>query len=129
MMLRLLRWIPLLLLASGCATAPVRARPSPPPGAPVERGLASVYAPGLAGRPTASGEPYQPSALTCAHRSFPLGSRVEVWVVRTGASAVCRVNDRGPYAKAHLIDLSSGMALRLGVDPKDIARVEIRLIR
>jgi rare lipoprotein A len=119
-----------LVVASGCAAS--RREPVHQVGASregeVERGIASVYARSLAGRPTASGERYDPSVLTCAHRRLPLGTRVEVSVVRTGATAVCRVNDRGPYAHDRVIDLSSAMAEALGMGGQGLAKVEIRVL-
>jgi rare lipoprotein A len=92
-----------------------------------EEGIASFYSDALAGHRTASGEVYDPNKLTCAHRSLPFGTRVEVTALRTRASAVCRVNDRGPYAKGRIIDLSRGMGRALGVDPHDVYKVEIRV--
>jgi rare lipoprotein A len=116
-----------MLLASGCAGS---RRQAAQPGAregEVERGIASVYARSLAGRLTASGERYDPSIKTCAHRRLPLGTRVEVSVIRTGATAVCRVNDRGPYVHDRLIDLSSAMAEALGLEG-GLAKVEVRVL-
>jgi rare lipoprotein A len=117
-----------MLFASGCAAS--RRQPAQIGAAKegqVERGIASVYARSLAGRPTASGERYDPSIKTCAHRRLPLGTRVEVSVLRTGATAVCRVNDRGPYVHDRLIDLSTAMAEALGLEG-GLAKVEIRVL-
>jgi rare lipoprotein A len=117
------------VIAASCASNRSAHGPGVGIGGETESGIASVYHHSLAGRPTANGERYDPNALTCAHRTLPLGTMVEVRAVRTGGSAVCRVNDRGPYAKGRLIDLSEEMALRIGMDPKGIAKVELRVVR
>lgn len=74
-------------------------------------GKASWYA--LHSR-TASGERMNPAAMTAAHKSLPLGSRVEVTNKRNGRSVVVRINDRGPYIRGRIIDLSKAAARRLG---------------
>jgi rare lipoprotein A len=115
--------------ASGRARAPGAAAPSDDPPssgrAPFETGIASFYHPSLAGNQTANGERYEPDKQTCAHRTLPFGTDVEVKLLRTGATAVCRVNDRGPFAKNRVIDLSMGMAKALGVEGNDIHKVEL----
>lgn len=63
---------------------------------------------------TASGERMNPSAMTAAHRSLPLGSRVAVTNKRNGRTVVVRINDRGPFVRGRIIDLSRGAAQRLG---------------
>lgn len=80
-----------------------------------QRGIASWYGPGFAGRRTASGEVFNPHALTAAHRSLPFGTRVQVTSERTGRSVVVRINDRGPFGGGRIIDLSSGSAHALGM--------------
>jgi rare lipoprotein A len=85
-------------------------------GRPLEvlEGEASYYSDKLAGRPTASGERYDPKALTAAHLSLPFGSVVRVTCVRTGKLVVVRVNDRGPRAKTgRILDLSRSAAEQL----------------
>ncbi len=67
------------------------------------------------GRHTASGEPFQPDALTAAHRSLRFGTRLRVTNPRTGASAVVVVNDRGPFTRGRDIDLSGGAARAIGL--------------
>ena len=77
-------------------------------------GRASFYSDRLAGHRTASGEPYDPSALTAASRDLPLGTRVRVTRTDTGASVVVRVNDRGPFGDhSRILDLSRAAAERL----------------
>jgi rare lipoprotein A len=75
-------------------------------------GLASVYS----GRDTASGEQMNPAAMTAAHRSLPFGTQVTVVNRRNGRSAVVRINDRGPFVRGRVIDLSPAAARALGVD-------------
>ena len=78
-------------------------------------GSASYYADMLAGRPTASGEPYTPGDHTCAHRSLPFGTQLQLTVVESGATSHCRVNDRGPFAKERVLDVSKSVARELGM--------------
>jgi rare lipoprotein A len=100
--------------------------PSESAGPVVEAGIASHYADSLAGRPTASGEPYDPDQATCAHRTMALGTILEVHATRTDRRARCRVNDRGPFAKDRILDVSRTIAEQLGMD--GIAKVELRVV-
>ena len=78
------------------------------------RGTASWYGPGFVGSPTASGAPYDPERLTCAHKSLPLGTLLRV--SRGPASVVCLVNDRGPFVGDRVLDLSRAGSRTLGYD-------------
>ena len=78
-------------------------------------GEASWYGPGLHGRRTASGEVFDSNAMTAAHRSLPFGTLVKVTNHRTGRSTVVRINDRGPYARGRIIDLSRASAEAIGI--------------
>jgi rare lipoprotein A len=85
-------------------------------------GQASYYGARHHGNKTASGERFDQNALTAAHRSLPFGSRVQVTNLRNDKTVVVRINDRGPYAKKRIIDLSQKAAeqldmLRDGVVP------------
>ena len=82
---------------------------------PLSGGVASFYGAGFSGRPTASGEPFNPAALTAAHRTLPFGTRVRVTNPRTGLSVVVRVNDRGPFHSSRVIDLSQEAARQIGI--------------
>jgi rare lipoprotein A len=84
-------------------------------GRTVGSGMASWYGPGFSGRKTASGERFNPGALTAAHRSLPFGSRVQVINQTTGRSVVVRINDRGPFHRGRVIDLSRASAAALGM--------------
>ena len=90
---------------------------------PTLSGLASWYGPGFHGRRTANGERFNAHALTAAHKTLPLGTRVRVVNKRNGRSVVVRINDRGPYAHGRVIDLSQAAARAIGV--AGVARVSI----
>lgn len=104
------------------------AKPAAPEGGPVERGEASFYAQSLAGRPTASGEPYKPAELTAAHKTLPFGTLVEVRR-EDGRRVVVRINDRGPFRKGRVIDLSRRAAEELGMIRAGVIKVEVRVVK
>ncbi|MGC2161957.1 MAG: septal ring lytic transglycosylase RlpA family protein [Silvibacterium sp.] len=91
-------------------------------------GRASWYGKLFQGRETASGEDYDMNAMTCAHRSLPLGSLVKVTNLRNHRSVVLRVNDRGPVPRNRIIDLSYAAARFLGFGRRGTAPVRIDLI-
>lgn len=97
-------------------------------GGVLQRGEASFYGAAFAGRPTASGEIFDPSAMTAAHRTLPLGTVVDVTHTRTGARVRVTINDRGPYAKGRILDLSRGAAEALDFVDDGVAPVELRLV-
>jgi rare lipoprotein A len=78
--------------------------------AATQTGIASVYS----GEPTANGEYAHASALTAAHRTLPFGTMVEVTNIQTGRSVVVRINDRGPYIRGRVIDLTPAGARAIG---------------
>ena len=92
------------------------------------RGVASWYGPGFHGRTTANGERFNQNGLTAAHRSLPFGTRVRVTNVNNGRSVVVRINDRGPYAKGRVIDLSAGAARVIGLMNSGVAPVRIQVL-
>jgi rare lipoprotein A len=95
----------------------------------VQVGYATWYGARLAGRTTASGERFDPSQMTAAHRSLPFGTWVEVRRVDTGETVRVRITDRGPYGPDdRIIDLSSGAAKRIGMLKAGVARVQIRIV-
>jgi len=97
----------------------------------VEEGIASWYGgndDGFAGRPTASGEIFDPEQFTCAHRTLPLGSFVEVENLENRKRAVLRVNDRGPFIKGRILDLSKKGAQELGFLGHGTSRVRLRAV-
>ena len=84
-------------------------------GRDIQRGVASWYGPGFHGRTTANGEKFDMHELTAAHKTLPFGTRVLVHSPRTGKEVVVRINDRGPYARGRVIDLSKAAASALGL--------------
>ncbi len=93
-------------------------------GSPV-RGRASWYGAAFHGSPTASGEPFDMNALTAAHRSLPLGSRALVRNLENDRTVVVKINDRGPFRRNRILDLSYGAAREIGMARAGSARVEI----
>src|SRR5262245_25731124 len=87
--------------------------------------VASYYGKELAGRRTASGERFNPSAMTAAHRTLPFGTRVRVTNTHNGRSMIVRINDRGPFVKGRSIDLSSGAARAIGMGTAANIRMEV----
>lgn len=94
----------------------------------LEEGIASFYGEEFAGRPTANGEIFEPSGMTAAHRTLPLGSIIRVTNLRNKRSIVVRVNDRGPYAGDRVLDLSHGAAEALNMARRGTARVQIEVL-
>ena len=88
--------------------------------------VASYYGPGLAGNPTASGEPFDPQEYTAAHNSLPLGT--ELRVSYGGESVRVTVNDRGPHAPGHDLDLSLAAAREIGLTRTGAAPVRVILL-
>jgi peptidoglycan lytic transglycosylase len=88
-------------------------------------GLASYYG---QGEVTATGERFDPSGMTAAHRTLPFGTRVRVTRVDTGNSIVVRINDRGPFKPGRVIDLSEGAAENLGITGVGLAQVRLEVL-
>jgi len=123
-----------LAVAAACASRAPRpvSHPVPPEEAASawsEEGLASWYGggDGFDGKPTASGEIFDTSQLTAAHRDLPLGTVVDVTNVETGASVRVRINDRGPFVRGRIIDLSRSAAQRVGVIGPGVAKVRLTI--
>lgn len=95
------------------------------PEPPLQVGTASWYGEPFHGRLTASGEVFDKMALTCAHRTLPLGTWIRVEVQDTGLTVDLKVNDRGPFIGDRVLDLSEGAAETLGVKHQGLARVRI----
>lgn len=95
---------------------------------PVQHGKVSWYGRAFAGRKTASGERFDPRALTMAHRTLPLGAIVEVTNEANGKRVQLRVNDRGPYCKGRVADLSHAASERLGFADKGVIEATIRVV-
>lgn len=112
--------VPLLV---GCGSAATSQAPQTPTStmstAPVpheeERGEASYYSDRLAGRSTASGEPYDPKAMTAAHRTLPFGAIVRIYRPKNNQAVEVRINDRGPHTRGRIVDLSRRSAEEIGL--------------
>ncbi|WP_328805617.1 septal ring lytic transglycosylase RlpA family protein [Sabulicella rubraurantiaca] len=94
----------------------------------MQRGQGSYYSPFLAGRLTASGEPFNPNSDTAAHPTLPLGTVAEVRNLRTGRAERVTIRDRGPFRRGRIIDVSPRTAERLGMKEDGTAPVEVRPI-
>lgn len=103
-----------------------------PPGPPAEDhseyGDASWYGPGFHGRTAASGETYDATARTVAHRTLPLGTIVEIENIETGCTVVARVNDRGPYVDGRIVDCSYAVARELGFLGSGVVPVRLTVL-
>ena len=94
-----------------------------------ETGMASWYGDDFHGKPTANGETYDSESMTAAHPTLPLPSMVRVTNLRNGKSVIVRVNDRGPFAKSRIIDVSEMAADRLEFKDHGTTEVKIELLR
>ncbi|HEV8540585.1 MAG TPA: septal ring lytic transglycosylase RlpA family protein [Nitrospiraceae bacterium] len=122
--------LPLLVIltVSGCGGGRSGTYPSGYPVGYVERGVASWYGPGFHGNKTANGEQYDMHLLTAAHRTLPLGSVAEVRSLTNGRRVTVRINDRGPFAKGRIIDLSFAAAQALVMTGNGTDQVELRVV-
>ena len=93
-----------------------------------ETGIASWYGPNFHGKTTANGDVFNQNALTAAHRTLPMPSIVRVTNLENGRSLVVTINDRGPFAKGRIIDMSKRSAELLGFRAQGTARVRVRLL-
>jgi peptidoglycan lytic transglycosylase len=122
----------LLGLAACTARAPESAAP-PPPSVTIqqpsftESGRASWYGTAHQGRKTASGERFDPAALTAAHRTLPLGTITRVTSLDSGKSIKVRINDRGPRTPGRIIDLSAEAAAALGLRDGGVGQVRLEV--
>ncbi|MGH7437293.1 MAG: septal ring lytic transglycosylase RlpA family protein [Polyangiaceae bacterium] len=112
------------------ATDTPMAPPASSERADVQRGYASWYGASLAGHRTASGERFDPSKMTAAHRTLPFGTWVEVRRVDgVGGSVRVRITDRGPFGHSdRVIDLARVAAAKLGITKSGVALVEVRVV-
>ncbi len=92
------------------------------------RGPASWYGRDFAGRETASGEVYDPSGMTAAHRHLPFGTRIRVTNLLNGRNVVVRVNDRGPFSGGRILDVSSAAADRLRMKGDGVVPVAVQVL-
>ena len=94
----------------------------------MQQGRVSWYGPGFHGRRTANGETFDTHEMTMAHRSLAFGSEVRVVNLENGRSVVVRVNDRGPYVRGRIADLSLSAADELGFADDGVVRARIELL-
>jgi rare lipoprotein A len=118
----------LLALLAGCSRAVVTTRPEPPAAGFEEVGLASWYGAPHHGRRTASGEVYDMNQMTAAHKTLPFGTLLLVTNRDTSRTAEVRINDRGPFVKGRILDVSYAAARRLGVIAEGVFPVRLRII-
>jgi len=132
----------LLAFAVGCGAAPHkktthsskrRGKKKSTPKVPAvigstQRGKATWYGSHSQGGPTASGERVDKNKMTAAHKTLPMNTRVRVTHEKTGKSVVVRINDRGPYGKGRIIDLSPAAAKKLGILDEGVAPVVIEVV-
>jgi rare lipoprotein A len=129
--MRYVAWMVLwtVLCLSGCATAGGPSGPGPrAPSSDLERGRASYYHSRFHGNRTASGERYDETTLTAAHRTLPFGTRVRVTNLDNGRSVVVTIVDRGPFARGRVIDVSRLAARKLGFLRDGTARVTLEVL-
>ncbi len=131
--MRRLAFVALILLASGCLVPRPVYRGSARCVASLvdgfeQRGTASFYADAFHGRLTASGERFDMYAMTCAHRTLPFGTMLEVENISNGRTVVVCVNDRGPFVSGRIVDLSKGAADRIGMLSQGTAEVRLRVV-
>lgn len=92
----------------------------------LQKGIASYYGDGFHGKKTANGEIFNKNDLTAAHRTLPFNTKVKVTNLSNGKSVTVRINDRGPYAKGRIIDLSEEAGRRIGLDVTGTAKVKLK---
>lgn len=117
----------LVALSLGACAKRVKVAVTPARGA-TEEGIASWYGPPYHGRATASGEIYDMNALTAAHRTLAFGVWLEVRNLANGRTVEVRVNDRGPFVKNRIIDLSRAAAQRIDMIGSGVARVRLQVV-
>ncbi len=119
-------------VAARPATPPAEVAPADPPpsaGASAEEGMATWYGGRHHGGPTASGERFDKRAMTAAHRTLPMGTRVRVTHQKNGRSVVVRINDRGPFGnKRRIIDVSEAAARQLDMIDEGVAPVRVEVV-
>jgi rare lipoprotein A len=121
-----------LLLASAllpaCSSRPAARTAGDLTGEGVERGLASWYGAEFAGLPTASGEVFEPSRVSAAHRALPLGTVVDVTNEKNGRTVRVRINDRGPFVAGRIVDLSRAAAEEIGSVADGVVPVTLAVV-
>jgi rare lipoprotein A len=117
-----------LLLAACAPQAPAPPPPAPPTPSFSQVGVASYYAAKFENHKTADGERFKSDGFTAAHRTLPLGTMVRVTNLENLRSVIVRVNDRGPFARKRIIDLSPAAARALGIRNQGLMRVRVEVV-
>ena len=94
----------------------------------IGEGMARYYGSEFAGSRTANGERFDPGSMTAAHRSLAFHSRVAVTNMTNGKEVIVRINDRGPWGKGRIIDISHAAAREIGMDRSGTARVKLEML-
>jgi len=116
----------LLLICWSCP--PARADADPAATVFTEQGKASFYSNRLVNHKTASGERYRHELKTAAHRKLPFGTMVKVTNLKNGNSVVVRINDRGPFVRGRILDLSRSAFEQIGSTSNGLIRVKIEVV-
>lgn len=126
---------PLAQAQTAAASAPAAAAPAAAPkaeaaapAAGAEEGKVAFYGRKFAGRKTASGERFNPNAMTMAHKTLPFGTRVKVTNLKTGKSVVVRVNDRGPTTPDRIGDVSQAAAAKLRMLRSGVVQAKLEVL-
>lgn len=119
-----------LLLVARCAGTPSKAPTTPADWSTFrQEGEASWYGPTFHGKTTANGERYNMLGMTAAHKKLPFNTLVKVTNLANGVSAVVRINDRGPFLKGRILDLSYAAARALGANGPGIIRIRLEVVK
>ena len=99
------------------------------PGSHVQKGSATWYGNEYHGRRTASGEVFNQNAMTAAHREYPFGTVVKVKNLKNGKTVKVRINDRGPFTKGRIIDLSKAAARKIDMIRDGVVPVRVEVVK
>ena len=125
--MKILALLAFFVVLAGCSSVP--SGPAGDWAGHHESGKASFYADKFQNRRTASGEPYRHDLPTAAHKKLPFGSMVKVTNTANGKSVVVRINDRGPFVRGRVIDLSKTAFSRIGSLSSGLLNVQIEVLR
>jgi len=118
----------LALFLHGCASV-TKHEPQPDSVGYKQTGMASYYARNFHHKMTANGERFDNHAMTAAHKTLPFGSKVKVTNLNNGKSVTVRINDRGPFVKGRIIDLSRAAFSQIANLDRGVVKVEIRVVK
>ena len=127
-MMRIMMALALPLLLAAPAIAQESREDGDALGKVIGSGMASYYGNEFAGKRTANGEKFNPHGLTAAHRTLAFGTKVRVTNLTNGKDVVVRVNDRGPWGRGRVIDISLGAAKKIGMHRSGTAKVRMTLV-